>query len=834
MNPLTFEELGSFYLGKSYDLSKGQTTDELLLYDSKDLTTHAVVVGMTGSGKTGLCLSLLEEAGLDRIPSIVIDPKGDISNLLLTFPGLTAEEFRPWVDEGQAAREGMSVEEFARSEARKWKKGLASWGQDGNRIQKLKDSVEMQVFTPGSSSGRPLTVLKSFNAPPPQLVQDPDGFRERIASAASALLALLGIDPDPIRSREHILISRILELEWTAGRDLDLPLLIQKIQQPDFNRVGVIELDSFFPADDRLELAMTLNNLLASPTFSSWLAGEPLDIKSLLHSPQGKPRISVMSIAHLSESQRMFFVTILLNEVLSWMRTQGGTSSLRALLYMDEVFGYFPPSKNPPSKTPMLTLLKQARAYGLGVVLATQNPVDLDYKGLSNTGTWFLGRLQTERDKLRVLEGLEGAAAQTGASFDRGRMEEILAGLGSRVFLMNNVHDDRPVVFHTRWAMSYLRGPLTRSQLQQLIPDPAVDGVSTGATTGAGSATLPAIPRAGALERPAPAALTPGQPLQQSETDGRKLIPGSVEQYYMPITLQPGRNDRVVYRCALFGQGRMHFAKSTYKIDVWMEKGFVYPVRTSEIPVEVWGDAQALDGLPEFDSQPDERGEFAEVPDSMQSSKAFKTWEKELKDYLYRCQNLPVWRCKELKLYSEAGETEGEFRVRLEQAASELRDLEKEKLRKKFASKMETMENRISRAEEKVEVQKSQLSQSRLSSMLSLGTGLLGAVLGRKKLSATNLGRAASGVRSLGRSQREKGDVSRAEESLEDLLEDKASLEQEFETELQQLVEKLQVDSLELEELQITPRKSDLSVERFGVVWMPFRVDSTGIAEPLY
>ncbi|MCA9086899.1 MAG: ATP-binding protein, partial [Planctomycetaceae bacterium] len=209
---------------------------------------------------------------------------------------------------------------------------------------------------------------------------------------------------------------------------------------PPFDRIGVIGLENFYPQADRFQLAMLLNNLLASPGFSSWMEGESLDIQKMLYSPDGKPRFTILSIAHLSEAERMFFVTIFLNEVVSWMRAQSGTSSLRAILYMDEVFGYFPPTANPPSKTPMLTLLKQARAFGLGVVLATQNPVDLDYKGLSNAGTWFIGRLQTERDKARVLDGLEGASAAAGHAFDRRQMEVILSGLGSRVFLLNNVH----------------------------------------------------------------------------------------------------------------------------------------------------------------------------------------------------------------------------------------------------------------------------------------------------------------------------------------------------------------------------------------------------------
>src|SRR5215211_3918125 len=407
----SFEKLGVFYLGKTKD--KG----DLLLYDSKDLVTHAVCVGMTGSGKTGLCITLLEEAAIDGIPAIIVDPKGDLCNLLLTFPNLSPQDFEPWVEEGVDAAQ----------QAKLWKEGLAQWGEDGERIKRLKDAADFRIYTPGSNAGLPVSILKSFVAPPETIRQDNEALAERINTTVTSLLALIGIDADPVRSREHILLSNILNHEWSAGKDLDIAGLIQKVQTPPITKVGVMELDSYFPAEDRFELAMSLNHLLASPSFASWMEGEALDIPKFLHTETGKPRLSIFSIAHLSDAERMFFVSLLLNQVLGWMRTQSGTTSLRAILYMDEIFGYFPPTANPPSKTPLLTLLKQARAFGVGVVLATQNPVDLDYKGLSNAGTWFIGRLQTERDKARVMEGLEGACASRGASFDRREMETMLS-----------------------------------------------------------------------------------------------------------------------------------------------------------------------------------------------------------------------------------------------------------------------------------------------------------------------------------------------------------------------------------------------------------------------
>ncbi|MCA9269743.1 MAG: ATP-binding protein, partial [Planctomycetales bacterium] len=499
------EGLGSFYLGKKFDADANSVADELLLYDAKDLTTHAVCVGMTGSGKTGLCLSLLEEAALDGVPAIAIDPKGDLGNLLLTFPRLAAEDFRPWVDPAEAARKGMTVDDYAARTAQQWTEGLAEWHEDGARIQRFRDAVDVAIYTPGSNAGMPLTVLRSFQAPSAEVLADVDALRDRISSAASGLLSLLGIDADPIRSREHILVSNLFDHAWKAGRHMDIAALIREIQQPPFEKVGFLDIESFYPSRERAELALRINNLLALLSFAGWLEGEPLDIQRLLYTPEGKPRLSIISIAHLSESERMFLVTILLNEVLTWVRAQPGTSSLRALLYMDEVFGYFPPSANPPSKKPMLTLLKQARAYGLGIVLATQNPVDLDYKGLSNTGTWFLGRLQTERDKLRVLDGLEGASADAGQHFDRQRTEAILSGLGQRVFLLNNVHDDEPVLFQTRWALSYLRGPLTRSQIQTLM--------APRKEAAAGEAAPAATPAA-----PSPLAAAPPAPVREAAT----------------------------------------------------------------------------------------------------------------------------------------------------------------------------------------------------------------------------------------------------------------------------------------------------------------------------
>jgi len=487
-----FEKLGAFYLGRPYDPVKEVAQPGLILYDSKDLVTHAVCVGMTGSGKTGLCIALLEEAALDGVPSIAIDPKGDLTNLMLTFPDLRPEDFRPWVNEDDARAKSLSPDEYAAQQAKLWKDGLAAWGGDGERIRRLRDAADFAIYTPGSSAGIPISIVSSFAAPVRAVREDTELLRDRVTTTASSLLGLLGIGADPIQSREHILIANLLTQAWSAAEDLDLGTLIDRIQKPPMARVGALDLESFYPAKERAQLAVKMNNLLASPGFNVWLEGVPLDVGQLLRTENGKPRVAIVSIAHLSETERMFFVSLLLNQVLDWVRAQSGTTSLRAVLYMDEIFGYFPPVAEPPSKRPLLRLLKEARAFGLGILLATQNPVDLDYKGLANTGTWFLGRLQTERDKARVLEGLESVSVAAHALFDKRQIDALLSGLSKRIFLMNNVHEDAPVVFESRWAMSYLRGPLTRDQIKRLMDGrrPAVAAVAARPRSGtAGSAS---------------------------------------------------------------------------------------------------------------------------------------------------------------------------------------------------------------------------------------------------------------------------------------------------------------------------------------------------------
>ena len=813
-----FEKLGAFYLGRAYDPESRSIRDDLLLYDAKDLTTHAVCVGMTGSGKTGLCLSLLEEAAIDGIPAIAIDPKGDLGNLALTFPGLKPADFRPWIDEGEASRKGQTPDEYASSVANLWRKGLSDWGQDGSRIAKFRNAAELAIYTPGSSAGRQLKVLRSFAAPPAALLEDSDALRERVMASASGLLTLLGLDPDPIRSREHILLATLLQRAWEQGRDLDIATMIREIQSPPIDRIGVMDLDSFFPAKDRFAMAMSLNNLLASPGFANWMEGEPLNVHDLLWNADGKPRISVLSIAHLSDAERMFFVTILLNEVVAWMRTQPGTSSLRALLYMDEIFGFFPPTANPPSKVPMLTLLKQARAYGLGIVLATQNPVDLDYKGLSNTGTWFLGRLQTERDKARVLEGLEGASASSGAAFDRQKVEATLAGLKSRVFLMNNVHDNEPALFHTRWALSYLRGPLTRAQIQRIEADAPAE-----ATHASPSAPVPA--KAAKTKTPRVTA--------KEKTGQRPVLPADIGELFVASDDLPGADERLLYRPALLGTAQLHYVRSTYDVDEWKTISVMTELGKS-VPRNLWDKAEILeDGEPDLAGEGDPDATFSALPAAAAKTKSYTRWGKTLATKLYRERALSLWKCPSLKMTSLPGETEGEFRVRLQQSGREKRDLAVAKIEKRYGPKLATLRDRIRRAEQRVEKERSQYGQQKMQTAISIGATLLGAMFGRKAASVGTVGRASTAMRGVGRASREKGDISRAMSELEAQQEKLMELEREFEQEAEAVRDATDPAALKLENVDVRPRKSDIAIDRMALVWTPWRVGPDGVATPL-
>lgn len=809
---------GSFFLGRPHDISKKKTGSEPLLYDSKDMTTHAVCVGMTGSGKTGLCLALLEEAAINGIPAIAIDPKGDLGNLLLAFPKLEPGDFRPWIDESEAARKKMSPDDYAASQAELWRKGLESWGEGPDRIRRFCDTVDRVIYTPGSSSGIPITVLKSFSAPPAELIADADAFSERVSSATSGLLALMGVDSDPVRGREHIFMSTLLDTAWRAGKDVDLRQLIQDINRPPISKVGAVDLESFYPAKDRTKLAMTLNNLLASPSFAAWMEGEPLDIQRILYTPDKKPRLAIMSIAHLDDAERMFFVTILLNEILAWVRTQPGTSSLRALLYMDEVFGYFPPTSTPPAKRPMLTLLKQGRAFGLGCMLATQNPVDLDYKGLSNAGTWFLGRLQTARDKARVIEGLEGASAQAGSTFNRQEMEATLAALGKRVFLMNNVHDDAPVVFESRWAMSYLCGPLTKNQIKTLM-DPVRSkhpSTSTAATT---------EPAAGAAASGAAAAKPRGAGAPASSS--RPVVPAGISEKFLAITERVPDGYRLEYRPGLLAKGKVHFAHKTDGVDVWRDV-FVLQSIQSTPPDVIWQGASINPQAPSTEDQPDSSGQFADLPSELTRDKSYTIFARQLKDHLYREASLILFRCESPEAISSLDEPEPDFRNRVALTLPQLLADEKLKLQERFRSKLEKADRAVREAQTKVSTRRWQFF-AKLGTMLWVVVDTVMSAMGK------NLpGRRRSLDPAIQSMATETGQQSNAKADLENAQHDKDQLQQQYDNELKKLETNYTPGGLPISPFNLKPQKGDIEVSDVSLVWLPVRMSAAGVVEPVY
>jgi hypothetical protein len=810
-----FEKLGAFYLGKGYDIEAREILDELVMYDARDLTTHAVCVGMTGSGKTGLCIDLLEEAAIDQVPAIILDPKGDITNLLLQFPELLPEDFKPWVNLDDARRKGLGLDAYATQQADLWRKGLAGWGQEPSRIQLLKDSAEFQIFTPGSDAGTPVSVLRSFAAPRGlDWEADAEILRERIQGNVSALLGLMGLEADPVRSREHILLSSLFEYFWKKGEDLDLAKLILSIQNPPVRRFGVFEVDTFFPPKDRFELAMSLNNIIASPAFAPWLTGAPLDVPSFLANSQGKPRHSIFYLAHLSDTERMFCVTLLLNEILAWTRAQPGTTSLRAVVYMDEIFGYFPPVENPPSKKPMLTLLKQARAYGVGLVLATQNPVDLDYKGLTNAGTWFVGRLQTERDKARLLDGLETATSAVGKGLNKKELSSLISDLGKRVFLMHNIHDEVPTVFQTRWAMSYLRGPLTRPQIQELMKD-KLPSQKTEAAEKAGPKRAELRTSDSEAFSTAPPALSPG--IDQLFV--------SVKKDPASVVLEVGASEGaavkaiahdLVYRPAVYGAGRIHYVDRRRKVEE--SQDFMLIADTPEgAGAFRWEEACSVEVSPSFGTSSHE-GEalFGSLPETLNDAREFNALRKDLADYLYRTSVLELLYIPSLKEFSTPGETERDFAVRLKQASREARDEEVDELTSRFERKLARLTDRVRKAQIMLEKKQATADARNREFMVSVGESLLGMFMGRRSLrtASSSLGKYRMKTTS-------RIGIEEAEEKVEALNREMASIEEQLRAEVDAIKERWESALLHPERVPVTPRRNDVEIEVMALVWEP-------------
>ncbi len=820
------------YLGREYDPATDTVTDRSVLYPLRNLTTHAVILGMTGSGKTGLGTVLLEEALLQGIPALILDPKGDMTNLLLTFPNLSPEEFAPWIDTEAAEREGRPVQEVAAGEARRWREGLAKWDIGPERMAQLRERAEFVIFTPGSTAGTPVNVLHRFRAPHPDEMVDDEELQERIGGLVSALLGLMGREADPLQSPEHIFLSRLVEHAWRNGQDLDLPMLIRQIQDPPIRQIGVFELESFFPQKERLALARALNGILAAPGFEAWRAGVPLDVKDLLHTSDGRPRASIFYLSHLADTERAFFVTLLLEAVRDWMFAQSGTSSLRAILYFDEVFGFFPPyPANPPTKRPLMALIKQGRAVGLGVVLATQNPADIDYKGLTNAGMWAVGLLRTDRDKERVLEGMEGAAATAGSGLNRAALDQAISGLRQRVFILHDVRAEKMIFLHTRWAMSYLRGPLTRAQIRQLtqlevavaptVPPPAPSRPKAEVVP----PPSPPIPAAA----PAPA---PVQPVSAGLSSVPPTLPADIPQVFLPaaVTLdwalheheqKTGRTvlvagRRLVYQPRLLAMGTVHLTDE--KIGLRETERVVRLVEPPPPPAQPDWEKGAADIAPErLSHRPPEEGMYGPLPSQLAQAAQYARWSRLFADFLYRNVRMTLWYNPVLKVYGRPGESERDFRRRCEDVARARRDEEVARIRDRYAKQTARLQERLRREQQELAQDQVELEGRKREEQLAYGESVLNLLTRRRPSYMIS---SISRKRRL--TQQAEADVEESEETIRVLQKQLDDLTAQMEQEVDALNDRWAATLDDIRQVEIAPRRTDVVVDYCGLAWVPF------------
>lgn len=808
-----------FFLGRKVDPATGKATDEIITYDPADLTTHAVVTGMTGSGKTGLCIGLLEEAALQNIPAIIVDPKGDLTNLILHFPDQLPSDFEPWMDADAARKLGVTTAQLAEQTAANWKKGLDSWGVTRERIAALNQHADFAIYTPGSDAGIPVSIIASLKAPEVSWEGNREVLMDRISSTVAALLGLIGLtNIDPIRSREHILLSNIFQYAWSQGKDLDLSELILQTQNPPFDKLGVFPLDKFYPESERTDLAMTLNNFLASPAFQTWMTGESLDIGRMIYTPAGKPRHAIFYVAHLSDTERMFFITLLYSSIESWMRTQTGTTGLRALVYFDEIMGYLPPISNPPSKMIILRMLKQARAFGVGLLLATQNPVDVDYKALSNAGTWFIGKLQTDQDKQRLLDGLESVAG----GVDRGQFDRIISGLGKRVFLLHNVHSSGPVQMTTRWAMNYLAGPLTRVQIPLLnklagakplpsagIAEGSVSSTSQPGMSSGGFASTPSTsPRTGAVSR----SLT------------KPSIPRGITEVFLPNnqtfseaagTAVSAQLAKLFYKPVLIGQVQTRYLDRRYGVDQLIRRMVIVenpdPRGLIQWEDHVTGaiDPRLLSSLPVGGA------EFASLESPLSDVKMVSNLQRDFQDWVFQTGEMRLKANLTLKQFAGPDVSVAEFKQKCSEIARRSRDEEVQNITAAATRKATVIQQKLEREEAELAADKADLGTR---TMEEVGSGLetvLGLFGGRKRSVSKNLTKRRMTANA-------KADVDESVKTIALYKTQLADLEKETARLIQEASERWARVVDDVTELPILPTKTNIYLDVFGVAWAPY------------
>ncbi|GAB4467977.1 MAG: DUF87 domain-containing protein [Anaerolineae bacterium] len=854
------EAPNNFYLGARVDPDTHQVIEEdVIYYDARDLTTHGVILGMTGSGKTGLAISILEEAVIDRIPLLIIDPKGDITNMLLAFPDLTPEHFKPWLSPDAARWTEQDQEQLARTVAERWRSGLAEWGITNERIQDYRRAARFSIYTPGSEAGLQVSILQSFSAPKTGWAGNEEALRERISGLVTAILALIGMDAKPVEDREHVLLSNIFEYNWRNGVDLTMESLIVQVQRPPFTKLGVLDLETVFAEKDRFKLAQSLNNIIAAPNFQAWIQGEPLDIGSFLYTPEGIPRATIFYLAHLNESERKFIITLLLNNVLSWMSTLAGSTSLRALLYIDEVFGMFPPyPQNPPTKEPIMRLLKQARAFGIGLLVATQNPKDIDYKGLSNIGTWFIGKLQTENDKARVLEGLDSARDATSA-LDINVVDRLIGRLGPREFIMHNVHEpNTPILMKSRWAMSYLSGPMTREQVSRLMANQRAAFYDQQGRSAYGSASGSAEASGGSSSIPsasAPAGHIPGAPSysgsmgqpaveipQRTKEQGappgftavQPVISSAVQQYFLPVdyaveqsvrqweawsrqpAMQVETRQRLLYRPSLLAQAMVRFSDQRTNTYETLYYAFVVP-NIPRIPHLNWAEYMTDPFDPStLDVSPFATAYFAELPSEMSTAAGFKNLQSSLLDWIYQNVVLTAYYNPVLKVYSQAGESRRDFVAKLQAIAREKRDAEVDAVVARYEKRLATLEERYQRKMRYYEKEQDELRARKQEEMLTAGESLFQLMKGRAYYTLSRTSRMRRYT------EQSQAQASMIERDLEDIAAQFRATEREMQQALEEVQQKWTNTLQQIDEIRITPYKKDISMMLFGIGWVPY------------
>ena len=799
-----------YFLGKIFDPKTNAPGSEQVLLDPSNLTTHAVVTGMTGSGKTGLCIGLLEEAAMHGIPAIIIDPKGDLTNLLLHFPSLLPADFEPWIDPETARQSGKTVPVMAGETAERWKKGLADWGLGSEQLKALGDSADYAIYTPGSSSGISVNILSSFQAPDIDWESNSEVLRERISSTVTALLGLIGLsDIDPLRSREHILLSNLIETAWINKQSLSLTDLILQVQTPPMERLGAFPMESFFPEKDRFSLAILLNNFLAAPSFQVWQQGQTLDIGSLLTAKSGKPRHSIFYLAHLSENERMFFVTLLFAAVESWMRGQRGTGNLRALVYFDEIMGYLPPVANPASKTVMLRMLKQARAFGVGLVLATQNPVDVDYKALSNAGTWMIGRLQTDQDKQRLLDGLTSAGGNTNvATFDK-----LISGLQKRVFLYHSIYKPAPVVFNTRWTLNFLAGPMTRDQIPQAngLVGAGGPGKSTVASTGT------AVPN----EKPAAASTK-----TSDITSSRPAVAGNISEFFLPAStgfseaasaasLPSGLSAKgIIYKPSLLLQAEVRYLSRQYNVDYARKVAAVLENPGSGL-VKWENFALPTIDPQKLESQPLPKSQFYPVPAWLSDAKKTADLQKDFNEWLYRSGAIRLKSNATLKVYAAPETTQADFHKQCTDAAKQAVEAELSKVEATYASKIATLQRKIEDQELDLKAAENAVSQRNLEGLATGGAAVLGMLTGRKRSLSSTMSKVRMASAAKDKKVAEEQDLKQLQAEMQQLLQQKDKA-------VKDVTAKWADVAAKISEIPLSPAKSDIFSEIFGVGWLPY------------